>query len=85
MILHLKIIVKILNFDNNATDLDSGSDVGDSLNMLPSYSHSDKTNDENPSESKPVKSNVGAGQSSPRSHGASSSPEAHEIEKNQCF
>ena len=49
--------------------------------MLPSYSHSDKTNDENPSESKSTKSNVGAGQSSPRSHGASSSSEAYEIEK----
>lgn len=72
---------KNTEFDNNATDSDSGSDVGDSLNMLPSYSHSDKTNDENPSESKPAKSNVGAGQSSPHSPGASSSPEAHEIEK----
>lgn len=72
---------KNTEFDNNATDSDSGSDVGDSLNMLPSYSRSDKTNDENPSESKPVKSNVGAGQSSPHSPGASSSPEAHEIEK----
>lgn len=72
---------KNTEFDNNATDSDSGSDVGDSLNMLPSYSRSDKTNDENPSESKPAKSNVGAGQSSPHSPGASSSPEAHEIEK----
>lgn len=72
---------KNTEFDNNATDSDSGSDVGDSLNMLPSYSHSDKTNDENPSESKPAKSNVGAGQSRPHSPGASSSPEAHEIEK----
>lgn len=72
---------KNTEFDNNATDSDSGSDVGDSLNMLPSYSRSDKTNDENPSESKPAKSNVGAGQSSPHSLGASSSPEAHEIEK----
>lgn len=72
---------KNTEFDNNATDSDSGSDVGDSLNMLPSYSHSDKTNDENPSESKPAKSNVGAGQSSPHSPGASSSSEAYEIEK----
>lgn len=72
---------KNTEFDNNATDSDSDSDVGDSLNMLPSYSHSDKTNDENPSESKSAKSNVGAGQSSPRSPGASSSPEAHEIVK----
>lgn len=72
---------KNTEFDNNATDSDSGSDVGDSLNMLPSYSRSDKTNDENPSESKPAKSNVGAGQSSPHSPGVSSSPEAHEIEK----
>lgn len=72
---------KNTEFDNNATDSDSDSDVGDSLNMLPSYSRSDKTNDENPSESKPAKSNVGAGQSSPHSPGASSSPEAHEIEK----
>ena len=72
---------KNTEFDNNATDSDSGSDVGDSLNMLPSYSHSDKTNDENPSESKSTKSNVGAGQSSPRSPGASSSSEAYEIEK----
>lgn len=72
---------KNTEFDNNATDSDSGSDVGDSLNVLPSYSHSDKTNDENPSESKSTKSNVGAGQSSPRSPGASSSSEAYEIEK----
>lgn len=72
---------KNTEFDNNATDSDSGSDVGDSLNMLPSHSHSDKTNDENPSESKSTKSNVGAGQSSPWSPGASSSSEAYEIEK----